>query len=462
MQGMRHGLPGARLVLLGVLLAGLAVPAAARDAGQRAREAFEGVFGGGPRESPASARPDEDALSAIEASQLWDAFLTRVVKRSAGESGDLALRGEFLGALLSGRHDGLSLIAGAAPVSDPLGQLFRQSWERLSPLLERLTGELEERAAQPFRALVEGGEALKAAQALGRAVGAEVSPDSLRQLARLVLPAEAGDPLAWDLDLDPELRSLFGFGPPLPPPEPSPLLTAAAVRRFDPLGWLVAPAFAAPVPPPAPLDPETAALATRLNAWLPARADLTAYLIEMRTLLQRTAETTLRDREGAGRTLEPRFHELYRDLVLATAWKESCWRQFVRKKGKVQPIQSGVGAVGLMQVYPRVWRGFYDVSGLQQDVAYNGRAGTEILYHYLRDYAIRKGEHTVTGDPDNLARATYAVYNGGPGHLRRYRNPKERADLKAIDLSFFEKYLAVKAGGELEVASCFNGAESAR
>jgi soluble lytic murein transglycosylase-like protein len=126
----------------------------------------------------------------------------------------------------------------------------------------------------------------------------------------------------------------------------------------------------------------------------------------------------------------------------------------------VKPIQSGVGAVGLMQVYPRVWRGFYDVSGLETDVGYNGRAGTEILHHYLRDYAIRKGEHTATGDPDNLARASYAVYNGGPGHLRRYRNPNESPSLKAIDTSFYAKYQAVKAGKELTVEGCFTGVQA--
>ena len=54
-------------------------------------------------------------------------------------------------------------------------------------------------------------------------------------------------------------------------------------------------------------------------------------------------------------------------------------------------------------------------------------AGSEILIHYLRDYAIAKGEHTATGEIDNLARATYAVYNGGPGHLRRYRKDKVHA-----------------------------------
>ena len=51
------------------------------------------------------------------------------------------------------------------------------------------------------------------------------------------------------------------------------------------------------------------------------------------------------------------------------------------------------------------------------------------------------------------------MYNGGPGHLTRYRKPKQRADLKAIDASFLEKYEAVKAGKELEVGRCFTAAD---
>jgi soluble lytic murein transglycosylase-like protein len=127
----------------------------------------------------------------------------------------------------------------------------------------------------------------------------------------------------------------------------------------------------------------------------------------------------------------------------------------VRAGNTIKPMQSPVGAVGIMQVMPRVWRGFYDVKGLNQDIGYNAMAGAEILVHYLRDYAIARGEHTATGKIDNLARATYAVYNGGPAHLRRYRKDKGSRSLRQIDDSFWEKYLKVKNGNEMAVAGCF-------
>jgi hypothetical protein len=110
-----------------------------------------------------------------------------------------------------------------------------------------------------------------------------------------------------------------------------------------------------------------------------------------------------------------------------------------------------------MQVNPRVWRGFYDVHGLSASIRYNAHAGSEILLHYLRDYAIARGEEAV-GGPDALARASYAAYNGGPSHLRRYREPARwPADLVAIDRAFLEKYRTVAAGDALGVRECFPG-----
>ena len=40
-----------------------------------------------------------------------------------------------------------------------------------------------------------------------------------------------------------------------------------------------------------------------------------------------------------GQNLDPAYVELFRRLVLATAWQESCWRQFINKSGKRWPIR---------------------------------------------------------------------------------------------------------------------------
>jgi len=114
-------------------------------------------------------------------------------------------------------------------------------------------------------------------------------------------------------------------------------------------------------------------------------------------------------------------------------------------------IRSSAGALGMMQINPRVWRGLYNLDALAGDIRYNARAGTEILHHYLVDYAVKKKEHQQPGGIDNLARATYSAYNAGPGRLSRYR----KGSGHAIDRKFWEMYRQVKAGNELAVASCF-------
>lgn len=384
-----------------------------------------------------------------EAAQLWDGFLTNVSKRAAGETADADLRGGFFAALVEGRFDVVSMLSSVGgDKADPLRQLFLSSWPRLAPLLEQLAKSLPGETANRYRSLLDAGNALREVGKIGGALAGELSalgltPETLRKLASLV---GARDPLAYDTVVDPELRDVFGFGAPLAAPRANPLV---AWHAPSPLDWLVPAAQAAE--PAAGSDIES--LAKRLNAWVPTRADVREYLPIMRALLQQTAAQTL-----AAKPLEPEFHTLYGDLVLATAWQESCWRQFVRtRKGGLVTIRSGTGSVGLMQINQKVWRGFYDLGGLNRDVAYNGAAGAEILRHYLRDYAIKRGEHTVTGQIDNLARSSYAIYNGGPGHIRRYREPGTRAGLAAIDAAFWSKYQAVKAGDELGVERCYGG-----
>ena len=71
----------------------------------------------------------------------------------------------------------------------------------------------------------------------------------------------------------------------------------------------------------------------------------------------------------------------------------------------------------MMQINGRVWRKVYDLDRLVDEVDYNVNAGIEILTHYMVDYAIRRGEHEQPGGDDNLIKATYAAYNGGPRRL---------------------------------------------
>ena len=372
--------------------------------------------------------PTEDEI------RRWDAFLTFVTKAIArGVEGEA--RQAVMDVLLEGRHEVLEALSAVATpgATDPVPGLFLRTWDRLGTLARSEAAGLPAEPALRFMSFVAAGDALAALVRLGPSIGVELSADGLRRLARMIDPTTPGDPLDYTDAVDPELRDLLGLGAPLPPPDVAPDV------EVDPLSWLVPSAVAG-------VDP---AALRRLNSWIATKDDLDPYLRAVRDLLLTVREETL-----AKTPLDEQFRPLFRDLVLASAWQESCWRQFVRRGGKLVTLRSPVGSVGIMQVNERVWRGAYDRRGLVGDMAYNARAGSEILMHYLRDYAIAKGEHRRPGGIANLPRATYAVYNGGPGHLTRYRR-KTRRSLAAIDTGFLEKFQAVQQGRELEVARCW-------
>jgi hypothetical protein len=398
-----------------------------------------------PGPAPAPAAPTaEPALRPVEieawhrAWQHWDAFLTFVVKHLAGEPAASALRTSLGDVLLVARHDIVAILATPAPeAGDPVPGLFLETWDRLAPLVRDLADRSPLPLAMRYTSFIGAADALAAMTRAGPEMGIEISADGLRRLARLVAPDASEDPLEYATGIDTELRDLLGFGPPLPPPEvPVPEPTSWWRRVLDP----VRPAHAADDP-----------VAT-LQSWVPRRQGIDAYLDRVRRVLISATDTSL-DRHP----LDARPRQLYRDLVPATAWLESCWRQFVLRAGQIAYLRSSAGSVGLMQVNETVWRGVYDRQGLRWDIAYNARAGAEILMHYLRDYAIARGEDRRDGGVDNLARATYAVYNGGPRHLARYRSSSVKPALRRIDDLFWKRYAQVRAGRVLEVRRCLVG-----
>jgi soluble lytic murein transglycosylase-like protein len=435
--------------------------------------------------------PEE--IAAFEATlHEWDAFLTFVVKSAGAEAQGPALRSALLAVLLDSRHE---IVAALAEPSrdgeDRVRKLFLSSWRRLQPPLLSLSGGSE---GLRYLAFVAAGDALSALDQAGPSFGLEISSDGLRRLARTLVPEATEDPLAWSEEVDPALRATFGFEaelPALPPPQAEPEVTAEPEPSAEPSPtpaptpapeptpspeatpepglepppapgaallklrafaagfgrWLAPPAYAAPAALP-PAGPQS----SPLDGYVPRLSDLAHYLPEVAALLRESAKAV-----AAGGKLEREHRELFRNLVLATAWQESCWRQYVSRSGKRVPLRSNVGALGLMQVNPHVWRGFYSVDGLSWSIGYNARAGGEILLHYLRDYAIARGEDQL-GGADALARAAYAAYHGGPRHLRRYREPKRwRRALVSVDRAFHEKYQEVAAGRELAVRECFPG-----
>jgi Transglycosylase SLT domain len=369
----------------------------------------------------------------------WDAFFTFVVKRFGQDvSGDL--RDQLGEAFLDSRYELTSTLARLPSGQDPVPDLFLTSWQRLSPIMNQALPAMPPQTAGTYSSFIGILDRLAAFGPAGAQTGLlRLSPDTLRSTARILDSSGSTDPIAYTLGVDNVLRNLLGFSPipkrsagSRPGRAPSPVET-----RLGALGsfWLGTATAAEPG-------------ARKLKEWVPDRSDLQSYLQTVRSLLTRLSDDTV-----AKSKLSEEHRVLYRQIVFAAAWQESCWRQYVKTGKRVIPLTSATGDLGLMQVNRKTWRSLYDLKGLSDDIQYNGNAGSEILLYYLSRYALRKNEDKQPGG--QLARATYSAYNGGPGHLTRYRAAKQNPELRKVDEAFWNKFQAVSSGREMDVQSCY-------
>ncbi len=392
----------------------------------------------------------EPSLDASEVAQWqtledeFDGFLTTIISALGQSTNSNALRSELLAALLDARYAIAEALTLDDSASDPVRELFLTTWDRLRPLMSELEGLETPGLEVDFRlaAFIAGGDALRALDALGSDYGLEITRDGLRRLARLLL-AEAVPPsfTPLPLEVDPEFRALFGFDAGDESVFRSAELTRQIAGGLRWVGsWLLPTAQAESISP-----------AEALKGQVPRLETLDDYLELVASLLKEQASAWLAENDS----MPDRMAERLDPLLRATAWKESCWRQLAGSSNDPQVLRSPVGAVGMMQINGRVWRKVYDLDRLSDEVDYNVNAGIEILTHYMVDYAIRRGEHEQPGGDDNLIKATYAAYNGGPSQLARYRRADTPARLKAIDKEFWSHYTAIKEDQWPDISSCY-------
>ena len=395
---------------------------------------------------------DQQEIAAfIDTWQRWDAFLGFIIKVAARNTMDHGQRDQLLDTLIETRYSLVEVLGNdATGGSMTVRQSFIQAWHQLGPVFRNIS--LEVRGAESLRFLgfIAAADAIDVLDQLGPVTGWDVSVDGLRRMARLLIDSPDQDPVYIDPEVDREMRELFDFGPALElPPLPSPQIDSeneTEGQQQSLLHWLSTPARAERLK----IKDLVGEGDKGLNQMVPDRDNLDLYLDRMNKLLQAVSDATLQLKP-----LDAEYHPLFSNLVLATAWQETCWRQYRKRNGKIKPMTSSAGALGLMQIMPVVWRGFYDKTSLANDVEYNAAAGSEILHRYLVRYAIRKGEHKHKGGKPNLARATYAAYHGGPRHLSRYRNKDTARSLAEIDQSFWQKYVQVRKGNALQVKQCY-------
>jgi len=194
-----------------------------------------------------------------------------------------------------------------------------------------------------------------------------------------------------------------------------------------------------------------------IKSWAVPRKkeDLLSYIMRVRDLLCTSLAQVL---DKGGRRQVP--HDFFRTLVLATAWQESCFRQFVVKKGVVTCLRSYNGtSVGLMQINERVWRGLYAEQSLRWDIHYNAVAGCEILRLYLTKYALKRipipEEGAALGNGNTLAQAVYAMYSAGPRAIDGFLKRSRQGSFNRLDRRFHEKIEWVKKEDWEKIAQCY-------
>ncbi len=384
--------------------------------------------------------------------EAWDSYLVNQIMALAGKDLTQDERDELLAVVLDAR---MGFVQAMAKPKDELYQgrdlvreQFIETWQRLSPILRKYLLPDPSHSLFNYLAFVTAYDALNILDKLGPALGLDISREGLMRLARLVDQAGFYPELDYSYEVDAKLRQLLGFGPPLP----------VRGKRYDPkdlapekqsggLDWLVAPAWAKE-------DVAEMGKMAGVVEWAPpTNGGTAAYLKKVRAMLEEAAKLAL-ERGKLGKA----WSEFLRELMLASAWQESCWRQFTRKGGALVYLRSyNNTSVGIMQINERVWRGLYDVQSLRWDAVYNGRAGGEIMENYLRRYALRKLKAHQKQNRVLVAQCAYAMYNGGPRQLRAFIKRQARGRLWLSDKLFAKKYEIVKSGDLSQLVTCIGG-----
>ncbi len=413
----------------------------------------------------------------IQTWQAWDAFLVYQINFLGRQPLTALEQRTLLETLLETRHRFVEELAQESPGRrDVVREQFVLAWQRLAPMFRRqLAGGGDNRLS--YLGFFTAADALAALDKLGPTLGVEVSKNGLIRLARLMEPGAGRPPsLEYSQAVDPSLRRTLGLGPalevagpaypvqelPWSPPEPEPgsqptlppgqpgepAAPAAPGEAPPPSSsglwrWFLGTAWAAESGQPADLK--------EIKPWVLSDSNRDLYLERLKEAIRVSSQKTL-----AKSGLDPRHQEMFVHLTTSTAWQESCWRQFITTANKITYLRSyNNTSVGVMQVNERVWRGMYDLPSLRWNVLYNIRAGCEILELYLREYALEGSGRARSLDSGTLAKAVYAMYNGGPAQLGRFLKRQASKSYALSDKLFAEKLNWVMAGQWEKLERCW-------
>jgi len=391
--------------------------------------------------------------------EAWDAYLVHTINSLYLYQLSADDRRRLLDTLLAIRYQFFTALTTATIERDMIRQQFVAAWKNLTPVFRRHLGGQPSGNLLGYLAFFTASDALVALDRIGPQLGLEISRKGLIHLAHL-LSRQQPVTLAYHSEVDPSLRRILGLDPELNTGEP---VFKGEELEFEPPGGQATLESGHPMLGALSSLLISTAWAQKSNrsdslaeirTWLTSRHNTDTYLKRIKGLLQNSAEKVLGERKTS-----KRYAKMFPRVVLATAWQESCLRQFVVKKKKIVYLRSYNGSsVGVMQINERVWRGMYDLHRLRWNIRYNAWAGCEILDLYVTKYIKKNLKEMKSGDKisdEALARILYAMYNGGPQEFKKFLSRKKKGKYYKSDKLFFEKYNWVKTSQWQNIRKCF-------
>lgn len=404
-----------------------------------------------PEDSEAGKTIDaEEHRRLVRLWETWDVFLVQLISLLASEPltpEDQLLLAEVL---LDTRYAFAAALEDQDLEKDFVRMQFIKVWRDLAPLFRRQLYAKPSANTLGFLAFFTAADALLVLDQMGPTLGIEISQQGLLRLAAMLTGHET--PLPYNSQIDPGLRQLFQLPPVETDTEGSDEEELLEIdlpkeeEELDPFSrfseFFFTPAYAAESPPLA-----------ELLAWKVPDEDIVGYVERVRTVLAEASARVLAKQE-----LPASLHGMFQTMIVAMAWQESCFRQFIEKGNKLTFLLSyNQTSVGVMQINERVWRGIYDRNKLRWDIRYNALAGCEIADLYLRQYALQGKALTPGTKTDLLPAIVYAMYNGGPGQRDKYLARQKSGKIYPSDQLFAEKLKWVEKRDWQQIKECLGG-----
>ena len=409
---------------------------------------------------------EEELASFANTWEAWDAFLVQIFQSLSEKSLSEDERRIVFTTLLDARYRFVQeLSEKTASKRDFVREQFVTAWRQLSPVFRNHLGNEPSKGLLGYLAFFTAADALSGLDQLGPSFGFEINRNGLIRLAKLLGEQDTPIELLYRSDVDPVLRDILGMGAPiivagpafdvdsigtgqpeieetiLPDPEKSEAMDLSQTV----LSFFMKPCWAQ--------DNIRDAEIAAIRQWVLSPENLEHRLEPIKAMLKEAVDETLKKN-----TIPASHRPVFLRAVSATGWQESCFRQFLEKKGKITYLVSyNNTSVGMMQVNERVWRGLYDIKHLRWNIRYNARAGCEILEQYFTRYAL-SGKNAGQLDSDTLACALYAMYNSGPGDFQKFLKRIAGGKRLLTDKLFQEKYTWVKKDQWNHITQCLGGA----